>query len=356
VDTPPGGSLGDHLLSEVRALDADTVFFLAPGTVTPPGWTSALEAALSGEDVGCALAMSNKGLGEDRVEPSYRKLGKPLARFATRHQKQWKGRVGRIEVGFPAALAVRRSVLLEHGLGKRFRTPAILLDLQRRLTDGGLSVICVKETYVHAADVANEEVAAEMEAVLLLFAARKCIERGDTAGAMMYLNQVLEAKSDYPEGLYERGLIFSLIGRRRDAVADFERLLELEPSDSRAANNLGCLHFEMGDQAAAECRFREAIRTDAGNWEAKKNLADLLLRASRSDEAIDLYSSVIQEHGDRPGVYVSVAEVFANLGDLESAEHLFEMGLRVSPEDEGARRGLLAVRSAMRGRDERERS
>jgi tetratricopeptide (TPR) repeat protein len=195
-----------------------------------------------------------------------------------------------------------------------------------------------------------------MEAVLVLLAARKCLEREDTVGATMYLNQVLEAKSDYAEGLYERGLIFSLMGRKRDAVADFERLLELEPSDSRAANNLGCLHFEMGDHAAAECRFRDAIRTDAGNWEAKKNLADLLLQTSRSDEAIDLYSSVIQEHGGRPGVYVSVAEVFANLGDLESAEHLFEMGLRVCPEDQGARRGLLAVRSAMSGRDEKERS
>ena len=51
-----------------------------------------------------------------------------------------------------------------------------------------------------------------------------------------------------------------------------------------------------------------------------------------------------------------MAEVFANLGDLESAKHLFEMALRVLPQDETARRGLLAVESAMASADKAGRS
>ena len=112
----------------------------------------------------------------------------------------------------------------------------------------------------------------------------------------------------------------------------------------------------MGDRAEGERRFRDAILADGANWEAKKNLADLLLCRGDADEAINMYSSLIQEHGQRPGVYASVAEVFANLGDLESAGHLFQMALRVFPEDEAARRGLLAVRAAVSGTDNKGRS
>ena len=348
-----GGGLGKEtsvaasILNKVQGMDEDTVFFLGPGTVVTPGWMIALESALSDRDVGCALAMSNKGLGEDFAEPGYRKLGKPFIRFAAKHAKAWQGRVEHMDIGFPAAMAVKKEALLEHGLSDEFGTPAILLDLQRRLADNGLRIVCAKEAYVHAADIASEEAAKETRAVLELLAARTCLGEEETETSLEHLNRALVAKSDYTEAIYERGLVLSLMGNKQEAIADFRRVLELRPSDSRAANNLGCLHFEMGNEEEAERRFRDAVRTDAGNWEARKNLADLLLRRGSSDEAIEIYSSLIQEHGRRPGVYASVAGVFADLGDLESAEHLFEMALQVFPADETARRGLMAVRSAM---------
>jgi len=340
-------SLAGRIMAEVKGLKSETVFLLSPATVPPPGWTRALEAALAGDDAGCAIAMSNKGLGEDRVEPGYRKPGKPFLRFAAKRAKAWRGRSENIDIGYPAAMALRRDVLLEHGLGGEFKTAAILLDLERRLSDAGLSIVCVKECYVHVADVACEETAGEMEAVLELLAARKCLAEKKAEAALEYLNRAIAAKNDYSEAVYERGLVFSLMGRRQEAIADFERVLELKPLDSRAANNLGCLYFETGDRAEAERSFRNAVRMDPGNWEAHKNLADLLLSSGGSDEAIEMYSSLIQEHGQRPGVYSAIAEVFASLGDLESAGHLFETALRAFPEDRAARQGLVAVQSAL---------
>jgi GT2 family glycosyltransferase/Flp pilus assembly protein TadD/glycosyltransferase involved in cell wall biosynthesis len=340
-------SLADRILDEVRHSEKDTVFFLTPGTAVPTGWESTLEAALSADGVGCALAASNMGFGEDRVEPGYRKLGKPLARFAAKHAKVWRGRLVDIDTGFPAAVAVRKQVLIDCGLSEEFKTPGILLELQRRLADAGLRTVCVKETYVHAAEIADEEVAREMEAVLELYAARECLGKENTGAALTYLNRALASKSDYAEALYERGLVLSLMGNRKEAISDFERLLQLRPGDSRALNNLGCLRCAAGNATEGERRFREAVRIDPENWEAGKNLADLLLSLGESDEATDVYAMLIQKHGERPGVYAGVADVFAGLGDLESAERLFEMALRAFPQDESAKRGLLAVQSAM---------
>jgi GT2 family glycosyltransferase/tetratricopeptide (TPR) repeat protein/glycosyltransferase involved in cell wall biosynthesis len=351
-----GSKLADALMNEVHNMDSDTVFFLMPGTLPPPGWAAQLEKALAGNNLGCVLAMSNQGFGAEREEAGYKRTGKPFLRFAAKHAKRWRGRVERIAFGYPAAMALYRATLLEHGLSDQFRTSALLLDLERRLSDAGLGIACAKEVYAHAADNADEEVAREMEAVLDLLAARRCLESGNTDGAFACLDRALKAKDDYVEALYERGLVYSLLDNRAEAMTDFKRVLELKPSDSRAANNLGCLYFAGGDRIEAERWFRRSVVSDAANWEARKNLADLLLRTSRGDEAIEIYASLIQEHGGRSGVYTSVAEVLANLGDLESARHLFETALRVFPEDEGARRGLAAVRSAMSTTDQAERS
>ena len=350
IDSTGGSdSLADRIMHEVKALDSDTVFLLSPATVPPPGWKHTLEVHLSADGVGCALAVSNKGVGRDLVEPGYRKPGKPFLRFAAKRAKVWRGRAEDIDGGFPAAMAVRRQVLLECGLSDEFKTPAILLDLERRLADSGLRIVCAKGCYVHAADIACDETAREMEAVLELLAARSHLGNEKAAAALECLDRSLAAKADYTEAYYERGVVLSLMGRKPEAIADFERVLEIRPSDSRAANNLGCLHFEMGDFAEGERRFRSAVGIDPGNWEAAKNLADLLLSRGRADEAVEMYSSLIERHGGRPGVYTAMAEVFANLGDLESAGHLFEMALRAFPEDLAARKGLQAVQAALAG-------
>jgi GT2 family glycosyltransferase/tetratricopeptide (TPR) repeat protein len=341
--------LADAVLAKVGATAADTVFLLMPGTVTPAGWTAPLEAAFADDSVGCALAASNMGFARDRVEPGYRKPGKPFVRFARKQARLHKGEYERIDIGYPAALAVKKRVLERCGLGREFATPAILLDLERRLLDAGLGVLCVKGAYVHAANIDEACFKGEKQAVLEVLAARKSLDAGDAQGALQHLDLALEAKGDYVEALYSRALVFSLTGAKEKAVAEFERLLAMEPSNSKAANNLGCLFFDMGDQPGAEHRFREAVRIDPANWEAKKNLADLLLYGGNGAEATDIYTSLIEEHGGRPGVYTSVADVFANLGDLQSAEHLYRMALRIFPQDPAAKRGLETVRAAMAG-------
>jgi Flp pilus assembly protein TadD len=285
-------------------------------------------------------------LGKERIAQGYRKTGKPFIRFAARQAKKWRGEVVDIDAGFPAVLAVRKDVLLEHGLSDRFGTPAILLDLQRRLADAGLKTVCAKQVYVHTADISGREFTEEKQAVLEILSARKSLVEEGTDASLKHLNRALGAKAAYAEALYERGLVLSMAGDDREAMADFARVLELRPSDSRAGNNLGCLHFGLGQLEEAEARFRKAVADDPENWEAKKNLADLLLHGGRTGEATAMYTSLVQEHGQRHGVCASVAEVFASLGDLETAEHLFGMSLRIFPEDETALRGLSAVRTA----------
>jgi GT2 family glycosyltransferase/Tfp pilus assembly protein PilF len=338
-----GSPLSRTVIEFVEASQGDAVFFVRAGAVLTPGWTKPLEAALADETVGCALPSCNVGWGEQLEKPTYSKTGKPLVKFARRNALKWRGTVTDIEIGFPAALAISRKNLVKHGLPGEFVTSASLLDLQRRVSDSGLRVVCARDSYVHMDGRDTELWATERDAVTNLLDARKAVARECVDAAIQHLDHAIRFKPDYAEALYERGVLRALKGMDDDAASDFDGVLRAVPSDSRAHNNLGCIHFRRGRTGDAEKSFKTAIEVDNENWEAKKNLADLHMSTGRPDSATSLYSSIIEEHGECPDVYASLGEVFAAHGDLATAEYLFKIALRLSPDNVAAKQGLGVV-------------
>jgi Flp pilus assembly protein TadD len=292
------------------------------------------------------LSSCNAGWGKQLTRATYKKAGRPLLKFARRNALKWRRMIMDIDMGFPAALAVNKEVLLEHGMPEEFAGDALLLEIQRRISDGGLRVVCAKDSYVHVTDANVTAWEAERESVLNLIGARRAVRENEVDRALAYLDSAITSKPGYTEALYERGLLRALKGMDGDAAHDFESVLRAKPSDSRAHNNLGCIHFKNGNAEDAETSFKTAIEVDTGNWEAKKNLADLYMCTGRSRLAADLYSSIMEEHSQCPDVYASLGEVFAAHGDLATAEELFRIALRLSPGNVAAKQGLGAVELA----------
>jgi GT2 family glycosyltransferase/Flp pilus assembly protein TadD len=335
-----GEALGLRILDYVNNSDQDTVFFVRPGTILTPGWMEPLAAGLISDDVGCVLSSTNLGWDKQHTPANYRKTGKPLLRFARKNALDLRGHIEQIAIGFPAAMAVKREILLKHGLATEFASEGMLLDLQRRLGDSDLRIVCARDSYVHASGVSTNECERENHAVLALMSARESLGRQRVEDALQQLDEVLEIKPDYGEALYERGVLRAIKGSSAEAIQDFERLANITPGDSRAYNNLGCLYFNNGQVDLAEMNFRKAIDANHGNWEAKTNLADLYMHKGLADDAAHLYSSIIQEHGQEPGVYITLGETFATHGDLGTSEELFKMALRLDPDNATALSGL----------------
>ncbi len=318
----------------------ETIFFVSGGAALTPGWSDPLHRALASDSIGCAVAASNLGWGKQLVSPTYRRGGKPLFRFARRRALEFGSRLIDIDIGNPVALATRKQDLIKCGLSGDFSTAAVLLDLQRRLGDRGLRVVCAVGSYIHMDPFEPHD---EDSAVMSLLAGRCALDENNLEAALEHFDEALKMMPDYIEALYEKGVILALKGLKREAMASFERIVDLAPTDSRAWNNLGCLRFEEGQIDAAENAFEKAIAVDQQNWEAKKNLADLYLSLGRADDAGNIYSSLIADHGRSSEVYAAIAETFASNGDLETATRLCEMALKVNPNDEKARRVLEAV-------------
>jgi GT2 family glycosyltransferase/Flp pilus assembly protein TadD len=334
--------LARRVVDHVERSNSDTVFFVRSGVILTPNWMTPLERALADERIGCVVSASNTGWGGQITPPQYRKTGKPLARFARRNAHEHRGKLVDIEMGLPVALAVRRKTLLESGLPREFVTDAMLLELQRKILDTGLRLVCAKDSYVHAEESPSPH-RPEQEAVLHLLKGRKAVASGEIDLALKHLDQAAISMPDYVEALYERGILRSLKEMDEAAIGDFEKVIEVMPADSRAHNNLGCLYFKRNRIDLAERSFKRAIEADEANWEAKKNLADLYIATGKAGPGAALYSSIIQEYGDCPEVHTSLGDMYANHGDLETAKQLFKTALKMSPDNQAARDGLRAI-------------
>ena len=75
-------------------------------------------------------------------------------------------------------------------------------------------------------------------------------------------------------------------GQFAAAIAEWDKVLELDPRNARAHNNLGAALLEQGNRAEGITHFKKAVEVDPGLGEAQGNLGIGLFREEKLDEAI----------------------------------------------------------------------
>src|SRR5579883_1013010 len=116
----------------------------------------------------------------------------------------------------------------------------------------------------------------------------------------------------------ERAVLLAALDRREDAKLAFIAILQRWPTHFAALNEFGNLLAEMGFIDAA-CRvYAEAIVHHPQNPVPHVNLANLLLRASKYQEARRHYAAAHQGLG----------AVLSDLGEREAARAHFRKGFR----------------------------
>jgi Ca-activated chloride channel family protein len=106
------------------------------------------------------------------------------------------------------------------------------------------------------------------------------LARGDSAAALSHYARAEREAGDRPELDYDRALAAYRLGRLAEASDGFARAAaRAEPAlASRALQNLGNAHAASGDEEGALAAFRDALRKDPGNEDARYDLEVLLRR------------------------------------------------------------------------------
>lgn len=155
---------------------------------------------------------------------------------------------------------------------------------------------------------------------------------GQSHEADLAVSQLVAALPDSPEVMrleVER----QVRGRNLNAAALVaERLLALRPDDPGWVVATADLHLRAGNPKRAEELAREELRKSPDSISILRSLARAFIAQGRSEEARELLRTTA-ETTKNPVVYVLLAELHSQSGDLPGAEQAIKIALEKAPDD-----------------------
>ncbi len=122
-------------------------------------------------------------------------------------------------------------------------------------------------------------------------------------------------------------------GDLEEAEQRFKRSHDLDPSYSRPLANLGAMAAKAGDLNAAEAWLTEAIFEGRGEHAPRGNLATVLLRLGRAEEALEFYTDAARLSPGRATYHRGMARAAIALGQLDVARAALAAAESLTPQD-----------------------
>jgi tetratricopeptide (TPR) repeat protein len=142
-----------------------------------------------------------------------------------------------------------------------------------------------------------------------------------------------EVKALYAGGLTHLAKASSLAreGKNRDAAAEFEAALQVNPRLIMAHVNLIAMYGELGQWDKAERHFREASTLDPGWAETYYNWGLLLMRRGRTAEANQAFRKALAANPHYAEANVELGQLLDESGRAAEAQQHFRLALDEAP-------------------------
>ena len=136
--------------------------------------------------------------------------------------------------------------------------------------------------------------------------------------AVMQLEEVEKIAPNYVLLHYKKAGIFNYLGKREEAVAEYKKMLELDPYLKPALTELAYLYYREGDLTQAEMYMKRGaeISRDPALY---NNLGNIYFMQKRVKEAVESYKKAIEINPDKD-YYYNLGCVYFTLNDIKNAK------------------------------------
>ncbi len=147
-----------------------------------------------------------------------------------------------------------------------------------------------------------------------------------------------EVTALYSGGLtdYAKGSSLYLEGKLREAAAEFEAALAVNPRLVMAHINLIALYGQLDQSDKAEQHFKSAIELDPGWVETYYNWGMFLVRHDRKAEAAPLFQKAVEINPDYAEARIQLALLLDDSGRYKEATAHYEQVLKANPNNRQA--------------------
>jgi glycosyltransferase involved in cell wall biosynthesis/Flp pilus assembly protein TadD len=187
----------------------------------------------------------------------------------------------------------------------------------------------------------------------LLITGQLCLSIDRPEDARVFLNRVLEiepwngqagtlldqlshtgrapARSS-AEDLYSRSQSLSASGDSAGAADCLRRLIAEYPDHAAAYNDLGVMHYELGEKNKALQYYEQAVRLNDKNPTFLKNLADFYyVEQGRAQDALNIYVQLMESNHEDVDCLIAAGSICAGLDKESDARIFFERVLQIDP-------------------------
>jgi serine/threonine-protein kinase len=160
----------------------------------------------------------------------------------------------------------------------------------------------------------------------------------------------------------ELGHLHHRQGRHNEAKTHLVKAVEIDPASSKAHSSLGALYVDMGEYTDAEAALRQSIQLEESDA-ALIDLGAALSMQGRDPEAIEYYERALAAGSEMPVLFVNLADAYRRIPQPRKARASYRRALAAAhtelvanPNDAGARAyvGYLNARLGDRAAAERE--
>ena len=149
--------------------------------------------------------------------------------------------------------------------------------------------------------------------------AERRFEKGDIEGAIICLKRVLEREPTNTEAMNDLGYIAFTRGDLEEAIGWFERGLAVDGENADLLENLGQIYASRGDYERAIPFLEKAIKKKPDSVELINALANCLVQTGAHFRAEALYEKSYELDGDQAHVR-AILDLFKKAKGLEAAE------------------------------------
>jgi tetratricopeptide (TPR) repeat protein len=142
----------------------------------------------------------------------------------------------------------------------------------------------------------------------------------------------LAAHPDDPAAHVSFAQLLANMGRREEAITQYDQALRLDPSNATVHYNLANLLVEYRRDDEALSHYTTAARLAPSDPRTQINLGNLLLKQAHWDQAIAAYAEALRLDPAAFEAHNNIAIAFANRGNLIEATAHFREAARLSPQ------------------------
>ena len=172
----------------------------------------------------------------------------------------------------------------------------------------------------------------------IVYKAQKKIDQ-----AVAAYQKLLELDPQYPEAWYNLGLVYLQTNQYREAENSLLAATQYNRKYSQAWFNLGVLYTKIDEDDKAIQAYRQALDIKPSYQKAQLNLAVRYAKNNQFDKAIELYKAVLDKDPNYASAWLNIGIAYVKLGRENEAEAALLKTLELEPDSVRARRFLAEV-------------